>query len=149
MIDQVGTNTGCVSQNADTVSLKLPTWPNAGTHQDGWRGDRTSGEGDSFSVNLLHLTTYFNLDPLKSTKSWVVCNLRGQAGSLMPLGRPRMSVGDVAIVEKWLGCGAPPAPPPPPGEGDDGAGEGGAGGDGAGGAGASAGDGGSGQGGAP
>ena len=63
VIEQVGTYAGCVYHNADTMSLKLRAWPNTGTHQDGWRGDRTSRERDSFSVNLLRLTTYFDFDP--------------------------------------------------------------------------------------
>jgi hypothetical protein len=63
VIDQVGTYTGCVNHNADTVSLKLRAWPNAGTHQDGWRSDRTGRERDSLSLNLLRLTARFDLDP--------------------------------------------------------------------------------------
>jgi hypothetical protein len=38
--------------------------------------------------------------------SWWLCNLRGDAGSLMPSGKPRMSEEDIALLEKWLACGA-------------------------------------------
>lgn len=47
-------------------------------------------------------------DPDNPTDSWWVCNLRGDAGKLMPQNpTPRMSSADIALVERWLGCGAP------------------------------------------
>lgn len=50
-------------------------------------------------------------DPDASEKSWWVCNLRGDAGKLMPTGAtPRMTNADIALVEKWLACGGKPAP---------------------------------------
>lgn len=50
-------------------------------------------------------------DPDNPEKSWWVCNLKGDAGKLMPTGAtPRMKAADIALVERWLACGAPPAP---------------------------------------
>jgi hypothetical protein len=41
-------------------------------------------------------------------KSWWVCNLRGDNGSLMPRGTtPIMKPMDIAVIEHWLACGAP------------------------------------------
>ncbi|MEZ4313370.1 MAG: hypothetical protein R3F14_35560, partial [Polyangiaceae bacterium] len=48
-------------------------------------------------------------DPEEPTKSWWVCNLRGDAGKLMPTSG-RMNAANIAAVEKWLGCGAPLTP---------------------------------------
>ncbi|MBK8258316.1 MAG: hypothetical protein IPK82_37315 [Polyangiaceae bacterium] len=46
-------------------------------------------------------------DPEEPLKSWWVCNLRGDAGKLMPTGgTPKMKAADIALVEKWLACGA-------------------------------------------
>ena len=73
-------------------------------------------------------------DPDASEKSWWVCNLRGDAGKLMPTGAtPRMQNADIALVEKWLACGGKAAPAAKTISGSGGAG--GAGGDDAGGAG--------------
>jgi hypothetical protein len=38
--------------------------------------------------------------------SWWLCNLQGDAGSLMPSGKPRMTEADVLLLEQWLACGA-------------------------------------------
>jgi len=68
-------------------------------------------------------------DPEAPEKSWWVCNLRGDAGKLMPTGAtPRMKAQDITLVERWLGCGAPLAPAASMLSGSGGeAGEGGAG----------------------
>lgn len=82
-------------------------------------------------------------DPDVSEKSWWVCNLKGDAGKLMPTGAtPRMKNEDILLVERWLACGGKPAPAAKslPGSG-------GAGGTGAGGAGGGGGQGGEGAGG--
>lgn len=51
-------------------------------------------------------------DPDAPEKSWWICNLRGDAGKLMPQNpTPRMKADDIALVERWLGCGAPLAAP--------------------------------------
>lgn len=51
-------------------------------------------------------------DPDAPEKSWWVCNLRGDAGKLMPqIPTPRMKAEDIALVERWLGCGAPLSAP--------------------------------------
>jgi hypothetical protein len=90
--------------------------------------------------------TYFNLDPAKARRSWVVCNLRGQAGAVMPLGLPRMSPEQLKTVESWLACGAKATAPAPdilPGLGGSGGDDGSGGGEGG------SGEGGSGEGGSP
>lgn len=71
-------------------------------------------------------------DPDAPEKSWWICNLRGDAGKLMPQNpTPRMKGEDIALVERWLGCGAPMiAPAAKVGSGSGGAG--GAGGEGGG-----------------
>lgn len=47
-------------------------------------------------------------DPEAPEKSWWICNLRGDAGKLMPQNpTPRMKGDDILLVERWLGCGAP------------------------------------------
>lgn len=78
-------------------------------------------------------------DPEAPEKSWWVCNLRGDAGKLMPTGStPRMKAEDIALVERWLGCGAPLAPAANMLSGSGGDGAGGSGGEaGAGGSGGS------------
>lgn len=43
-------------------------------------------------------------------QSWWHCNLRGDAGSLMPSGKPRMTEADIQLLEQWLACGAPEDP---------------------------------------
>jgi hypothetical protein len=64
VVDQVGSDSRCVHHGAYTVSVKLRAQPNAGTHQDDWRSDRTGGDRDSFSVNVLGHTARFDLDPM-------------------------------------------------------------------------------------
>lgn len=39
-------------------------------------------------------------------RSWWLCNLKGDAGSLMPQGKPRLSEQDIALLQLWLACGA-------------------------------------------
>lgn len=39
-------------------------------------------------------------------KSWWLCNLKGDAGTLMPDGKPRLLQADVTLLEQWLACGA-------------------------------------------
>ncbi len=68
-------------------------------------------------------------DPEAPQKSWWVCNLRGDAGKLMPQNpTPRMNASDIALVEKWLGCGAPLTGGGAGGGSGGGGGQGGAGG---------------------
>ncbi len=38
--------------------------------------------------------------------SWWLCNLRGDAGSLMPSDKPRMTEAELDLLEQWLACGA-------------------------------------------
>lgn len=45
-------------------------------------------------------------DRAEPAQSWWLCNLRGDAGSLMPSGKPRMSEADIELLEQWLACGA-------------------------------------------
>jgi hypothetical protein len=45
-------------------------------------------------------------DRASPERSWWLCNLRGDAGSLMPSQKPRMSEEDITLIEQWLACGA-------------------------------------------
>jgi hypothetical protein len=44
--------------------------------------------------------------------SWWPCNLRGDAGNLMPKYQARMAPADIDLLETWLACGAPGDPGP-------------------------------------
>lgn len=45
-------------------------------------------------------------DRATPSKSWWLCNLKGDAGSLMPQGKPRMAEADILLLQQWLACGA-------------------------------------------
>lgn len=54
---------------------------------------------------------YYDRD--QPERSWWHCNLKGDAGSLMPRGKLRLGATDIELLETWLACGAPGDPAVP------------------------------------